>query len=127
MIPFVSGLKYGVETRVLQIDFRDDELIYKNIADKLKGLDIGVLINNVGTMGSLPEYYHNTPDLSEVIRNITRVNITSTLKVRLDTFVAFILATVCRFKLLNLQRLFLYGFYVQLLFSGRYFLYLMLI
>ena len=65
----------------MQIDFSEDESIYDKIEAFLKGLDIGVLVNNVGAM-PLPEYYHNIPDLSEVIRKTTRVNVISVLKVR---------------------------------------------
>jgi len=42
-----------------------------------------VLVNNVGTTGHTPAYFLNIPNLSSVITNITRINITSIVKVRL--------------------------------------------
>ena len=72
--------KYGVETRHLQIDFTDDESIYDVIEQFLKDYDVGVLINNVGII-HLPKIFLEVPDLATAIRNVTRVNITSVLKV----------------------------------------------
>ena len=43
--------KHGVETRVLAFDFSDDTSIeaYRELAAKMKDLDVSVLVNNVGT------------------------------------------------------------------------------
>jgi len=69
----------NVETKILQIDFSDDEAIYDKIASSLEGLDIGVLVNNVA-LKSTQAYYHKTPNLSEVIRKTLRIDMISCLK-----------------------------------------------
>ena len=68
--------------KTIQVDFGDDEAIYQTIEDSLKGLDIGVLINNVGIIGPpTPSVYGDINNLSDVIRSIIRLNVTSLLKV----------------------------------------------
>ena len=41
--------KFGVSTKIIVADFSSGESIYNNIELQLQGLDIGILINNVGT------------------------------------------------------------------------------
>ncbi|XP_020904235.1 inactive hydroxysteroid dehydrogenase-like protein 1 isoform X1 [Exaiptasia diaphana] len=40
--------EYNVETRIIVIDFSGGQEIYQDIGDKLKDLEIGILVNNVG-------------------------------------------------------------------------------
>ncbi|XP_076867029.1 hydroxysteroid (20-beta) dehydrogenase 2 [Brachyhypopomus gauderio] len=40
--------QYGRHTRVIQADFTESQSIYPAIAQQLEGLDIGILVNNVG-------------------------------------------------------------------------------
>ncbi|XP_047469889.1 inactive hydroxysteroid dehydrogenase-like protein 1 [Penaeus chinensis] len=42
--------KYGVETDIAQADFSEGRSVYGNIAEHLKGKDIGILVNNVGML-----------------------------------------------------------------------------
>lgn len=42
--------KYGRETRIIQADFADGDGIYPAIAEALQGMEIGILVNNVGMM-----------------------------------------------------------------------------
>ncbi|CAK8690237.1 unnamed protein product [Clavelina lepadiformis] len=71
--------KYNVKTKYLKIDFSHSEEIYKEIAHFLAGLDIGTLINNVGVDQQIGSF-HEHPDLSALIQNMTRVNVTSVTK-----------------------------------------------
>ncbi|CAK8678131.1 unnamed protein product [Clavelina lepadiformis] len=71
--------KHNVQTKCLTIDFSDDEEIYDKIADFLQGLDIGTLVNNVGTDQELVRFLEQS-NLSLTIRNLVRVDALSILK-----------------------------------------------
>ncbi|CAL4107142.1 unnamed protein product, partial [Meganyctiphanes norvegica] len=43
--------EFGVETSIVVADFGQGQTIYSHIAKELEGKDIGVLVNNVGTLG----------------------------------------------------------------------------
>jgi len=61
------------ETKTVAVDFTGtDAGIYEKIAVAVEGLDVGVLVNNVGMGYNHPEYYHLLDD--ETIQNIITVN-----------------------------------------------------
>lgn len=61
------------ESKTVAVDFTcTDGSIYEKIAAAIDGLDVGVLVNNVGMGYSHPEYYHLLDD--ETIQNIITVN-----------------------------------------------------
>ena len=58
------------------VDFAHaDEATWQHTAEAVKGLDVGLLINNVGLSYDHPEYFDKLS--SETFRDIVEVNITS--------------------------------------------------
>ncbi|CAL8263199.1 unnamed protein product [Merluccius merluccius] len=68
--------QFKVETMTIAVDFGRAD-IYAKIDAALAGLEIGVLVNNVGVSYSYPEYYLHIPDLDNFITYMINVNITS--------------------------------------------------
>ncbi|XP_014096419.3 very-long-chain 3-oxoacyl-CoA reductase [Bactrocera oleae] len=48
-----------VEIKIIDVDFQNSDEIYDKIKAGIEGLDIGVLVNNVGVGYPYPEYFHN--------------------------------------------------------------------
>ncbi|XP_020783115.2 very-long-chain 3-oxoacyl-CoA reductase-B [Boleophthalmus pectinirostris] len=68
--------KYGVQTKTIAADFSSVD-IYSNIEDGLRGLEIGVLVNNVGISYSYPEFFLRIPNLNSFIDTMVNINIVS--------------------------------------------------
>ncbi|KAB1252185.1 Testosterone 17-beta-dehydrogenase 3 [Camelus dromedarius] len=67
----------GSSVKIIQADFTKDD-IYEYIQENLKGLEIGILVNNVGMLPDLlPTRFLNTPDN---IQGLIHCNITSVVK-----------------------------------------------
>ncbi|XP_012646023.1 very-long-chain 3-oxoacyl-CoA reductase [Microcebus murinus] len=71
--------KFKVETRTIAVDFASED-IYDKIKTGLAGLEIGVLVNNVGMSYEYPEYFLDIPDLDNTIKKLINVNILSVCK-----------------------------------------------
>ncbi|CAI9540430.1 unnamed protein product, partial [Staurois parvus] len=72
--------KFNVETKVIAADFGKPTEIYGRIEVGLKGLEIGVLVNNVAVAYDYPEYFLDIPDLDNTLDMLINVNITSVCK-----------------------------------------------
>ncbi|KAM5248910.1 very-long-chain 3-oxoacyl-CoA reductase [Ctenodactylus gundi] len=71
--------KFKVETRTIAVDFASED-IYSKIKTGLGGLEIGVLVNNVGMSYEYPEYFLEIPDLDNVIKKLININVLSVCK-----------------------------------------------
>ncbi|XP_069192696.1 inactive hydroxysteroid dehydrogenase-like protein 1 [Procambarus clarkii] len=54
--------QYGVETEIMQVDFALGRPIYEDIGKHLAGKEIGILVNNVGVIGSGPCFFEDMVD-----------------------------------------------------------------
>ncbi|RXN17233.1 apoptosis inhibitor 5 [Labeo rohita] len=76
---------YNVETKTIAVDYGQND-IYPKIEKGLAGLEIGVLVNNVGISYPYPEFFLHIPDLENFITNMINVNITSVCQAFVDFF-----------------------------------------
>jgi len=67
---------YKVETKVIDVDFTHTD-IYERIGKEIEGLQIGVLVNNVGMNIPFPQYIGEIEKRDEVLLNIINCNVTS--------------------------------------------------
>ncbi|XP_070329246.1 very-long-chain 3-oxoacyl-CoA reductase isoform X2 [Odocoileus virginianus] len=74
-----AGEKFKVETKTIAVDFTLED-IYDKIKTSLAGLEIGVLVNNVGMAYEYPEYFLDVPDLDSTIKKLINVNVLSVCK-----------------------------------------------
>jgi len=72
----------NVEVKTLAIDFQKvTPAVYSTtISDALKGLEIGILVNNVGMSYACPTELMEITDGDEVLQNLVQVNCTSVLQ-----------------------------------------------
>ncbi|XP_065166436.1 very-long-chain 3-oxoacyl-CoA reductase [Atheta coriaria] len=68
--------KYKVNIKTIAVDFTEGESIYNLIDKNLQGLEIGVLVNNVGMSYPHPEYFLQQKD-ENLYKNIINCNVLS--------------------------------------------------
>lgn len=71
--------KFKVETKTIAVDFSAED-IYDKIKTSLAGLQVGVLVNNVGMSYEYPEYFLEIPDLDSTIKKLININVLSVCK-----------------------------------------------
>ncbi|KAM4748941.1 very-long-chain 3-oxoacyl-CoA reductase-like [Rhinophrynus dorsalis] len=72
---------FGRKPKIIQADFTGGAEIYERIKDELKGLQIGILVNNVGMkMSDTPARFLDVPDISKVLVNMVNCNMMSVLQ-----------------------------------------------
>ena len=54
--------QYNVSVKIIVVDFSGGAEIYDKIRVELSGLEIGILINNVGVSYKIPDYFLNVPE-----------------------------------------------------------------
>ncbi|XP_058447371.1 inactive hydroxysteroid dehydrogenase-like protein 1 [Malaya genurostris] len=69
--------KHAVDVKWLSIDFSKSQQIYEDISEALSGLDIGMLVNNVGTTHQYPLEFDRV--LRNELQQIISVNIETAL------------------------------------------------
>lgn len=69
--------EHKVETKIITVDFTSGPEIYEAIEKQTSGLEIGVLVNNVGISYANPEYYLALPDQEKFVSSIITCNILS--------------------------------------------------
>ncbi|TFK62325.1 3-ketoacyl-CoA reductase [Pluteus cervinus] len=70
----------GVSTKIHSIDFStQEEASYVSLGAAFSGLDVGVLVNNVGKSHDMPAYFVDTP--YDEMLDIVSINVTATLRV----------------------------------------------
>ncbi|XP_077985884.1 very-long-chain 3-oxoacyl-CoA reductase-B-like [Glandiceps talaboti] len=67
--------KYSVKTKIVVVDFTGGAEIYDVITKTLEGLQIGVLVNNVGMAMPYPEYFIDIPNVDKFVSDIINVNV----------------------------------------------------
>ncbi|CAN9501753.1 unnamed protein product [Ophioblennius macclurei] len=72
-------IKYGRKTRTIQADFTGGDSIYPAIADGLRGLEVGILVNNVGMMYTdhFAYFLDSKPDAGKRISEVFNCNMMS--------------------------------------------------
>ncbi|XP_076357229.1 very-long-chain 3-oxoacyl-CoA reductase-like [Tachypleus tridentatus] len=72
--------RHKIKTKTLSVDFTGGSEIYDEIQLALEGLEIGVLVNNVGMSFVYAEYFHLIPNAMETIERMIRVNVIACTK-----------------------------------------------
>ena len=71
--------QYAVSVKIVVVDFSDAANIYNKIEAELSGLEIGILINNVGVSYEYPDFFLNVPE--DRLWQLINVNMSSVIMV----------------------------------------------
>ncbi|KAH0631641.1 hypothetical protein JD844_006077, partial [Phrynosoma platyrhinos] len=78
--------QYGRRTKVIQADFTGGSEIYESIQAALQGLEIGILVNNVGMSQEVPQTFLRHPDVDKYVDDLVNCNMLSVVKAFVDFF-----------------------------------------
>ena len=78
-VSMVTVDQYKVTVKIIVMDFSGGTEIYDKIRMELSGLEIGILINNVGVSYDHPDYFLNVPD--DRLWQLINVNMASVVMV----------------------------------------------
>jgi len=79
--------QYSVTVKIIVVDFGGGADIYDRIKMELSGLEIGILINNVGVSYEYPDYFLNVPD--DRLWQLINVNMASVVMVGVARYLKF--------------------------------------
>lgn len=68
---------FKVQTKVIAVNFTSGPEIYDQIRQQITGIEIGVLINNVGMFLPAPEFFLDIPDRDKFTQEIINCNVVS--------------------------------------------------
>ncbi|KAJ6639388.1 Very-long-chain 3-oxoacyl-CoA reductase [Pseudolycoriella hygida] len=68
---------FNVQTKVVAVDFTSSSEIYGQIKQQIAGIEVGILINNVGMFYEFPESFLDIPEREKLIQDMIRCNITT--------------------------------------------------
>jgi 17beta-estradiol 17-dehydrogenase / very-long-chain 3-oxoacyl-CoA reductase len=71
---------YKVQTKIIVVDFTKGKEIFKKIDEEIKGLEIGVLVNNVGKAYRKAQYFHRMLDSEQLFDDMIHCNATSVVQ-----------------------------------------------
>ncbi|XP_030400221.1 very-long-chain 3-oxoacyl-CoA reductase-like [Gopherus evgoodei] len=73
--------QHGRSTRVIEVDFTQESEIYESIQTALQGLDIGILVNNVGMFYATgPVKFLDIPNIEKTVSDFVNCNMLSVAK-----------------------------------------------
>ncbi|XP_072003769.1 17-beta-hydroxysteroid dehydrogenase type 3-like [Engystomops pustulosus] len=71
----------GRKVKYIQADYTSGTNIYHKIEEELKGLEIGILVNNVGMkLSEMPCKYLDTPNIEKMLNSLINCNIQSVVQ-----------------------------------------------
>lgn len=68
---------FNVQTKVIAVNFTSGPEIYDEIKKQIAGIEIGILVNNVGMSYAAPELFLDIPDRDKLIQDIIKCNVAS--------------------------------------------------
>ncbi len=79
---------YNVETKIIVVDFTKEEGIYEKIEESIEGLEIGILVNNVGMFYQSSDLFLNlSREFSEDLINCNVVSMINMTRIVLPQMV----------------------------------------